>query len=365
MTEIQFTPAAYQAQLEEKQERMRSMFAKYQPPELESYASPIKHYRMRAEFRVWHEGDDLYYIMFDQATKQKYRVDAFPQASKLINELMPALLEKLKPNTILRHKLFQVDFLSTKSGEAVISLLYHKQLDDEWMEAAKALRSELRETWNINLIGRARKQKVNLEQDFVVEQLEVDGEPMIYKQVENSFTQPNADVNESMLSWAVSCTREAKGDLLEMYCGNGNFSLALAKNFDRVLATEIAKPSVEAAQYNIQENKLENVKILRMSAEEFTQAMNGVREFRRLAGIDLKSYNCETIFVDPPRSGLDEDSVRMIQQYPTILYISCNPETLQDNLDILHETHKIERFALFDQFPYTHHMEAGVLLTRR
>jgi tRNA (uracil-5-)-methyltransferase len=42
-----------------------------------------------------------------------------------------------------------------------------------------------------------------------------------------------------------------------------------------------------------------------MSAEEFTQAMNGVREFNRLQGIDLKGYQCETIFVDPPRSGLD------------------------------------------------------------
>ena len=45
-----------------------------------------------------------------------------------------------------------------------------------------------------------------------------------------------------------------------------------------------------------------------MAAEEFTQAMNGVREFNRLQGIDLKSYQCETIFVDPPRSGLDSET---------------------------------------------------------
>ncbi len=102
---------------------------------------------------------------------------------------------------------------------------------------------------------------------------------MIYRQVENSFTQPNAAMNIQMLEWALDVTKGSNGDLLELYCGNGNFSLALARNFDRVLATEIAKPSVAAAQYNIAANHIDNVQIIRMAAEEFTQAMNGVREF--------------------------------------------------------------------------------------
>ncbi|VTP82882.1 tRNA (uracil(54)-C(5))-methyltransferase [Leclercia adecarboxylata] len=110
-------------------------------------------------------------------------------------------------------------------------------------------------------------------------------------------------MNVQMLEWALHATEGSTGDLLELYCGNGNFSLALARNFNRVLATEIAKPSVASAQYNIAANHIDNVQIIRMSAEEFTQAMNGVREFNRLQGIDLKSYQCETIFVDPPRSG--------------------------------------------------------------
>ena len=59
-------------------------------PELEVFESPEQHYRMRAEFRVWHEGDDMYYVMFNQETKEKYRVDQFPAASRLINDLMPS-----------------------------------------------------------------------------------------------------------------------------------------------------------------------------------------------------------------------------------------------------------------------------------
>ncbi|MFB9137513.1 tRNA (uridine(54)-C5)-methyltransferase TrmA [Vibrio olivae] len=365
MASLDVNPQHYAQQLAEKTERLSDMFAPFDVPELEVYESPEQHYRMRAEFRVWHEGDDLFYIMFNQQTREKYRVDQFPAASRLINDLMPLLIDAMKENDTLRRKLFQVDFLSTLSGEMLVSLLYHRQLDEAWIEEAKALKQRLNdEGFNLNLIGRARKMKIVLDRDFVVEKLDVNGESYVYQQVENSFTQPNGKVAEKMLAWAVDCTQDSQGDLLELYCGNGNFSLALAQNFERVLATELAKPSVDSAQYNIAANNIENVQIIRMSAEEFTEAMEGKREFRRLkqAGIDLSSYNCNTIFVDPPRAGMDIDTCKMVQGYERILYISCNPDTLKENLDVLCETHRVTRFALFDQFPYTHHMEAGVLL---
>ncbi len=262
---------------------------------------------MRAEFRIWHDGDDLYHIIFDQQTKSRIRVDSFPAASELINLLMTVMMDAVRGNhTVLRHKLFQIDYLTTQSNQAIVSLLYHKKLNDEWHEAGTQLRDALRaQNLNVHLIGRATKTKIMLDQDYVDERLPVGGREMIYRQVENSFTQPNAAMNVQMLEWALEATEGSTGDLLELYCGNGNFSLALARNFDRVLATEIAKPSVAAAQYNIAANHIDNVQIIRMAAEEFTQAMNGVREFNRLEGIDLKSYQCETIFVDPPRSGLD------------------------------------------------------------
>ena len=57
--------------------------------------------------------------------------------------------------------------------------------------------------------------------------------------------------------------------------------------------------------------------------------------------------------------------MKMVQAYPRILYISCDPQTLCDNLATLSKTHEISRLALFDQFPYTHHMECGVWLTRK
>ncbi|MDO6765671.1 tRNA (uridine(54)-C5)-methyltransferase TrmA [Agarivorans sp. 1_MG-2023] len=367
MSAIAYYPEQYQELLAEKVAKRREQFAEFSPPEPSVFASPTIHYRMRAEFRVWHEGDDLYYIMFDQKTKQKFRVDTFPPASEIINQLMPLLVEKLKSNTLLRHKLFQVDFLSTLSGEAIVSLLYHKPIDESWRTAAEQLKAELSQQFSIQLIGRSRKQKMCLSDDRVDEVLRVNGEEIVYQQIENSFTQPNAVVNQHMLDWAQNTTRASQGDLLELYCGNGNFSLALAKNFNRVLATEIAKPSVQAAQYNIKVNQIDNVKILRLSAEEFTQAMLGEREFRRLqeADVDLSSYQCDTILVDPPRAGLDDATLGMVQAYDNIVYISCNPNTLYNNLSELSKTHQISHWALFDQFPYTDHIEVGVYLQRR
>lgn len=360
-----FDPESYDSQLEKKHLKLKELFKDYTSLSIEVFPSIPAHYRMRTEFRVWHEGEDIYFYMFDKALDQKIRTEQFPPASPLINSMMTSLMEELKPNHILRHKLFQVDFLSTCSGEIMVSLLYHRQLGNDWIVEAKSLKERLSKKFQVNLIGRARKQKIEMDRDFVIEELEVAGRTLIYKQIENSFTQPNASVSVKMLEWAIDSTKNSEGDLLELYCGNGNFSIALAPNFKKVLATEMAGPSVEAAQYNIEVNKVENLQIIRMSAEDFTDAMAGKREFYRLKGIDLKSYDCKTIFVDPPRAGLDLNTVKLVQGYENILYISCNPHTLIENLSILSETHEIKRLALFDQFPYTDHMECGVLLQRK
>ena len=358
-------PDNYTEQLTQKQHDMAELFSDFTLPKTTIFTSPPLNYRQRAEFRVWHDGDDLYYIMFNSKTKEKFRVDDFPVASILINKAMKALLAAIKEHKELRYKLFQVDFLSTLSGELLISMLYHKPLENSWEVEATKLKTLLSSIAPIDIIGRAKKQKIVLDKDYVMESLNVDGKNYIYQQVENSFTQPNAAVNEQMLLWAQQATQNDGGDLIELYCGNGNFSIALAENFERVLGTEISKTSVRSAQINITKNAMTNIDIVRMSSEEFSQAMNGERQFRRLEGFDLTAYNYDTVLVDPPRAGLDKDSIQLISRFNKIIYISCNPETLKENLKQLVRTHTIDNFALFDQFPYTDHVETGVILTRK
>jgi tRNA (uracil-5-)-methyltransferase len=355
-------PEHYDQQLAEKLTRLRQDFSEFDLPDIEVYRSPVSHYRMRAEFKIWHSGARADYAMYKPGEyKKPYVISSFPVGSELINRLMPELLHAINGDQLLRKKLFQVEFLTTLSGEALITLIYHKTLGEDWRARARQLRATL----GADIIGRSRRQKCVVERDFVIEELNVGGKTYRYQQVEASFTQPNAAICTEMLNWAVKKSRGFGGDLLELYCGNGNFTLPLARNFRRVLATELAKSSVNSAHYNIDLNGIDNIALARMSSEEFSQALDKVRKFNRLKDIDLDSYNFSTIFVDPPRAGMDPHTTSIAQRFGHIVYISCNPDTLRDNLRQITKTHRIEAFAAFDQFPYTHHLECGVILKRR
>ncbi|KAG2447247.1 hypothetical protein HYH02_007987 [Chlamydomonas schloesseri] len=359
---------------------------------------------------------------------RRVRVDTFPVATKQVNELMAVVREEADKTPELRQRLFQVNFHTTLAGDAMVTLLYHRKLGPEWQAAAERLRDALAATPTAaaagvrpHVIGRSRKQKICLDADFVIERLTVGGRTFVQKQVEGSFSQPNGHVCQHMLTWAADVTKPAavdgavpalegavpalegavpalegavpalegaaaaaaaegavpaaaaaaaaggpEDDLLELYCGNGNFTIPLAANFRRVVATEVSKSSVEAARYNMEANGVSNVFLARMASEEFAVTMRERGTRRRLEGLEgWEALRLRTILVDPPRAGLDDFTVELLKEFDRIVYISCNPDTLHANLKAIAPTHRIARFAAFDQFPYTHHLETGVYLVRR
>ncbi len=362
MSRPHFDTSTYTAQLDEKVERLNALLAPFAAPAPQVFESPREHYRLRAEFRLWREGEQRHYAMFEAGDKHTpIFFDDFPIASRKINALMPRLKSAWQANSVLSFKLFQVEFLTTLSGDALVTLCYHRPLDDAWQTEAEKLAAELQ----VSIIGRSKGKRLVIGRDYVEEQLQVAGRTYRYRQPEGAFTQPNGEVCQQMLGWAYDALGERQDDLLELYCGNGNFTLPLATRVRKVLATEISKTSVNAALANLADNGVDNVTLVRLSAEELTEALNEVRPFRRLADVDLKSYDFGCVFVDPPRAGMDPDTCELTRRFERILYISCNPETLAANIAQLSDTHQVTRCALFDQFPYTHHMEAGVLLERR
>ena len=357
-------PEDYDELLEAKADSIEALYSSFKPPTAEVFASAATAFRMRAEFRIWHEGDDLFYAMFQPGDpKTPHRVDVLPIASERIQLAMPVLRDALLASTALRQRLFQVEFLSTLSGELLITLIYHRPLDEDWVAAAGALEAQL----DARIIGRSRKQKLSVSEDFVEEVLSIDGCDYRYRQYEQGFTQPNARVNCQMIEWACRQAEGCGGDLLELYCGNGNFTLPLARCFNNVLATEVSKNSIKAALHNRQLNGIDNLELARLSAEEVSEALSGERVFRRLQSLDrpLADYRFSTVFVDPPRAGLDPATVELVSQFDNIIYISCNPLTQVANLEQICQGHEVVALALFDQFPYTRHMECGVLLRRR
>ena len=367
---IDWHSLSYDEQLSAKLESLRKLLARHGCPEPEVHRSPEHGYRMRAEFRVWHQDDQSYFAMNRPGSREVVRVDEFPPAAMPIQQLMPKLLLAIQDSEILRKRLFSAEFLSTTGNEVLLSLIYHKSLDQSgdqnWTDAATELAAALK----IHVIGRSRKQKIVLSQDYVTECLICDGIRYQMRQYENTFTQPNAVVNTAMVGWAcrqaAAITSENPAqDLLELYCGNGNFTLPLARHYRKVLATEISKGSIAALKWNLQANTITNITVARMAATEVVDALDGVRPFRRLRDLSLDDYQFTSVFVDPPRAGIDQQTMEFLRRFDHIIYVSCNPQTLADNISQIDDTHQIKSAAAFDQFPFTAHLEAGVIMRRR
>lgn len=354
----------YEEQLDYKIQREEKRFEDITTLKFDIIKSKEQNFRSRAEFRIWRNFDEqnkptLSYAMSD-FDKKALEIDSCKIVSSHISDTMPKLISHIKASDILSQKLFAMEFLGSSTNDLLVTLIYHKKLDELWIQKAK----ELEKTLNIKIIGRSRGQKVVLSSEFINEELNIANKPYKFVYQEGGFTQPNTQVNIQMIQWVLQNIEKTNSDLCELYCGGGNFTIPLSSKFQKVLATEISKTSIKAAKINCELNSIKNIEFVRMSSEEFSQALNKQREFTRLKDINLDEYNFSCVFVDPPRAGLDELTRDLIKDFDKIIYISCNPETLHRDLKELTKTHKVLKTALFDQFAYTEHIEAGVVLER-
>jgi tRNA (uracil-5-)-methyltransferase len=317
-------------------------------------------FRSRAEFRIFHKNGCIKYAMtsFD---KKLFTIDGCVIVDKHIQDIMPQLLRLLDSDDVLSKKLFCVEFLNSTQNDMIATLIYHKKLDDIWQTKA----TQLQEYLGINIIGRSRKQKIVLGSDTIQNQLKVGDKTYFYDYQDTTFVQPNHEINQKMINF-IQDHITAHGDMVELYCGAGNFAIALAHKFEKVLATEINKSSIKLAKQNAKLNNTTNIKFVRLSSSEFSQAVSHQREFRRLAeqNIDIRDYGFDTILIDPPRAGVDDETLKILEQYKQIIYISCSVDSLCDNLNTLTKTHNIKKFAFFDQFMWSLHIESIVIMEK-
>ena len=354
----------YEEQLNYKIQREKERFSNFTTMEFDIIKSSESNFRNRAEFRIWWEkdadGNEILSYAMNDFKKNILKIDSCEMVSPHIKELMPKLINQLESELELSYKLFAVEFLGSSTNDMLVTLIYHKKLEESWITKVKEIESAL----NIKIIGRSRKQKIVLTNDYINETLNIANQDFFFAYEENGFTQPNTKVNIQMIQWVLNNTQASSKDLCELYCGGGNFTIPLFTKFRKVLATEISKTSIKSALRNCKLNDIDTISFIRMSAEEFVQGLNKVRAFNRLKDINLDDYEFDTIFMDPPRSGLDDTTRALAKDFPNIIYISCNPETLHRDLEELTKTHEIVRFALFDQFAFTNHIESGVILKK-
>lgn len=374
-------PQRYNAYLEEKTAHIVNLLRErgIEHPAPVIHAVPAEHYRMRAEFSLYYTRENGHnsfdYVMYEKrdGNRQRITLSDFPPGHAPMSELMRPLKERIIRSEILFWKVFQIDFLTNREDECVITLHYHKKLDEERLkEELDTLRDSLCGLGFkvMGLVAHARKQVVISGSDRVLARFNLaHGRSTVMEEVEGTFSQPNAYACEAMLNFACKCAGDnPDDDLLELYCGSGTFTVALAPHFRKVLATEVSRLPTATCQRNLTMNGIENTSLVRLSAVEVSEALNHVRPFKRLYlnRIDLDEYNFRTLFIDPPREGLRyEEALRFTASFDRIIYISCGMDSLVSDLAYLTKTHRIEALSLFDQFPYTPHLESGVLLTRR
>jgi len=312
--------------------------------------SPSYGYRSRCEFGY----KNNFYTMYSPSGEIVY-LNTFAIARPFIQALMPKLLNQINKSNILKTKLFQINFRSNRKNRVLVSLIYHKLLDDK----IKGLADKIANILDISINLRSKNNLYSTHCDLLEDDIE-NLETILY-QTDQSFYQPNYFHMPEMVTKAMSFIKDPK-DLLELYCGSGTFSLPMRKLFNKIFATENNRQSIRCLNKSIDEQNIKNIFHARLSAEEVSELFAG-RVFKRMNGINISDFNFSHVLVDPPRAGLDKDVISLISKFKNIIYISCNYETYERDVKNL-KGFTIKNIEIFDQFPNTKHLEIVSLLSR-
>ena len=334
-----------------KFQKATSLIEKYYKNNIVINLSPACGYRSRCEFGY----KNNFYTMYSPSGEIIY-LDSFAVARPSIQALMPKLLNQINKSNDLKTKLFQVNFRSNRKNKVLVSLVYHKLLNDE----IKGLADKIANILNISINLRSKNNLYSTHDDLLEDYIE-DLETILY-QTDQSFYQPNHFHMPEMVTKAMSFVKDPK-DLLELYCGSGTFSLPMRKLFNKIFATENNRQSVRCLKKSIYEQNIKNIFHARLSAEEVSELFAG-RIFNRMNGTNISDFNFSHILVDPPRAGLDSSVINLINKFKNIIYISCNYETYIRDINKLKD-YKIKKIEIFDQFPNTNHLEIVSLLSRK
>lgn len=167
-----------------------------------------------------------------------------------------------------------------------------------------------------------------------------------------SFFQSNVEAVEALYNEVLDLIPELSGKVaLDLFCGTGTITQAMAKKAKEVVGIELVEEAVETAKENAERNGLTNCTFLTGDV------------FDVLETITIKP---DVIVMDPPRMGVREKALDRIIDYGVneMIYISCNPKTLVQNLVQLQDRgYRVEYLRPYDNFPFTKHIEAVALLT--
>ena len=171
-----------------------------------------------------------------------------------------------------------------------------------------------------------------------------------------SFYQVNHHQAQRLYEAAISQAEITKEDtVLDLYCGVGTITLAMASAAGKVIGVEVIPQAVEDARDNAKRNGIENAEFFCGDAGQ--------------AALELekKGVKADVVIVDPPRKGLNADTIEALARFAPrrIVYVSCDPATLGRDVALLKERgYRVKNVMAADLFPRCAHVESIVCLSK-
>lgn len=169
-----------------------------------------------------------------------------------------------------------------------------------------------------------------------------------------SFYQVNPVQAEVLYNIAIEKAELNKYDILfDLYCGIGTIGICASSYAKKVYGIEIVEQAIEDAKENARINNVENIEFFAGDVEKI---------FSNL--MEKKQVYPDVIIVDPPRKGLDNNTINNILAVKPkkVVYISCNPATMVRDMKLLSEKYEVGDITPVDMFPFTSHVECVCVL---
>lgn len=262
----------------------------------------------------------------------------------------------MKREGYLRHLVVRK---ASNTGELMVNLVTTTQIDFDLSGYTELLKSQtykgklvsVLHTENDSFSDAVVPEKVNIlyGRDYIIEEL-LD---LKFKISPFSFFQTNSRGAESLYS----IVRDFMGNgenkvVFDLYCGTGTIGQIAAHNAKKVIGLELIEEAVEAAKENAKLNGLDNCEFI---AGDVAETIKQVK------------VKPDIIILDPPRSGVSPKALDYVIKFNAkeIIYVSCNPKTMVDNLETLFAAgYKVEKSTVKDMFPNTPHAETVVKLMK-
>ena len=323
---------------------------------LDSLVGPQWNYRRRARLAVQRARDGQFLVGFHNPGSN--RIEPIASCMVLDKSLdallmaLPSILNALGADI----KIFEIELVAADNALAVAVEASRSLFDAELTSVVKALNVVAEMTtqlwWKVSKNGRFSRVD--------------DGEDGLYFGVKDDiklsfepgqFIQVNDSINRSMIEQMLALVSvENTGVAIDLFCGSGNLSLPLAKQFNQVIGVEGLASLVVAANGNARSNAIDNTQFV-------VADLNDAASLKKVSKI---ASSIDLIVLDPPRNGAAAIMPWVAKSgTKQIIYISCHSSTMVRDADFLIRAgYKLKNLGVMDMFPHTAHVESMALFEK-